>query len=119
MKPPSNRLERTAEQIQRKLAHIIQQELSDPRLPGLVTISGVKLSKDSGDAAVYFTVLSTETVQAEKILNAAARYLRASLARTLEARVIPRLHFVYDHSLEQGRQLSRLIQEVHKKDVDG
>ncbi len=65
MKRTSNRLERVAEQIQRKLAQIIQQEIRDPRLPGLITISGVEVSKDLSHAKVYFTALSATTIQVE------------------------------------------------------
>ncbi|MCX7116224.1 MAG: 30S ribosome-binding factor RbfA [Gammaproteobacteria bacterium] len=123
MKRTSNRLERVAEQIQRKLAQIIQQEIRDPRLPGLITISGVEVSKDLSHAKVYFTALSAttiqvETTQAETILNTAASYLRTALARTLEARIIPQLHFMYDHSLEHGRHLSQLMKDVQIKDAD-
>ncbi len=123
MKRTSNRLERVAEQIQRKLAQIVQQEIRDPRLPGLITLSGVEVSKDLSHAKIYFTALSaaTEPVekkQAEEILNAAAGYLRTALARTLEARIIPQLHFIYDSSLEHGRHLSQLMKDVEMKDAD-
>ena len=47
------RLKRMADSVQRELSELIRQELKDPRLGGLVTISGVKVSPDLGYADVY------------------------------------------------------------------
>ena len=44
------RTDRIAEMMQRKLAQIIQQEIKDPRLPSLITISAVKVARDLGHA---------------------------------------------------------------------
>lgn len=40
----NQRLQRLADQIQRALATLIRDEINDPRLTGLVTISSVKVS---------------------------------------------------------------------------
>ena len=42
----SQRLKRMADTVQRELSELIRQELKDPRLGGLVTISAVKGYKD-------------------------------------------------------------------------
>ncbi len=54
------RLKRMADSVQRELSELIRQELKDPRLGGLVTISGVKVSPDLGYADVYVTVMGRE-----------------------------------------------------------
>ena len=112
------RTDRIAEMIQRKLAIIIPQEVKDPRLNGLVTISAVKVAADLGHAKVYFTVLNEDKATAASILNAAASYLRSALARSISLRTVPQLHFVYDESIEYGERLSRLIDEVNPPTTD-
>lgn len=107
------RTDRIAEMMQRKLAQIIQQEVKDPRLPKLITISAVTVTRDLGHAKIYFTVLNDEPGMADVILNASASYLRTALARTLTLRTVPQLHFIYDKSIEYGRHLSRLIDDVN------
>ncbi|MCP0912844.1 MULTISPECIES: 30S ribosome-binding factor RbfA [Legionella] len=107
------RTDRIAEIILRKLAHIIQQEVTDPRLPKFITISAVKVSKDLSHAKVYFTALNHEPEKTVLILNTAASYLRTILAKTIKLRTVPQLHFVYDESIEYGKRLSRLIDEVN------
>ncbi|WP_419419586.1 30S ribosome-binding factor RbfA [Legionella sp. D16C41] len=112
------RTDRIAEMIQRKLSQIIQQEIKDPRMPAFVTISAVKVSADLGHAKVYFTVLNSDVEQTAQILNTAASYLRTALARTINLRTVPQLHFVYDESLEYGRRLSKLIDDVNPPAAD-
>lgn len=107
--------ERVAELIQRKLALIIQSEVKDPRLPPFVTVSAVKVSADMAYAKSYITVLGDKKEQqaAVDILNSAASYLRTVLARSIKLRVVPHLRFVFDESIEYGRRLRRLIDDVN------
>ena len=56
----SQRLKRMGDTVQRELSELIRQELKDPRLGGLVTISAVKVSPDLGYAEVYVTVMGRE-----------------------------------------------------------
>lgn len=112
------RTDRIAEMMQRKLAQIIQQEVNDPRLPKLITISAVTVTRDLGHAKIYFTVLNDELGMADTILNASASYLRSALARTLTLRTVPQLHFIYDKSIEYGRHLSRLIDDANPSEQD-
>lgn len=113
-----SRTDRIAEMMQRKLAQIIRVEIRDPRLPSLITISGVEVTKDLAHAKIYFTAYNGDPVQAAAILNTAASYLRSALARTITTRTIPQLHFIYDASIEYGERLSRLIDEVNPSEAE-
>lgn len=116
------RTDRVADQIQRDLSVLIQREIKDPRL-GMVTISYVKVSKDLGYADVYLTVLpmgdqdeAEATVSSLKVLNAAAGFLRTELARGIRLRIMPELRFHFDESVERGRHLHHLIEEVYQQE---
>ena len=117
------RTDRIGEQVQKELATLIQFELKDPRL-GMVTLNAVRVSKDLGYADVYFTALGqldgdaeAQRKQAEDILKGAAGFLRGELARRIRLRVMPQLRFHYDHSLERGQTLSRLIDTARRDDA--
>ena len=111
------RTDRIAETMLRTLAQIIQQEVTNPNF-GLVTLSAAKVSRDLSHAKIYFTVLSDEPQQAEVILNDAASFLRSILAKAMKLRTTPQLHFVYDESIEYGKRLSRLSDEVNPTNDD-
>jgi len=106
---------RIADQIQRELAELIRLEVRDPRV-GMVTLTGVDLSRDQSHAKVYFTVLGapSDAEQAQEGLQRAAGFLRSSLAHRLTTRSVPELAFAFDESVERGVRLSRLIDEAVK-----
>lgn len=120
----SKRLDRIEDQVKQELALLIQNELRDPRL-GMVSVVGVRVSRDLAHADVYVTVLGAEPVDALVVINKAAGLLRSRLAKNLNLRVTPRLKFIYDESIEQGRKLSALIDvalaqdALHEDDDEG
>ncbi len=113
------RARRIGELLQRELARLIQEELKDPRI-GLVTVSHVEVSPDLRQAKVYVTILAEEVnIQEQlKILNKAAGFLQHGLSQRVKLRVIPRLRFVYDDSIERGKRLRALIEEAVRTKSD-
>jgi ribosome-binding factor A len=107
----SNRNQRIADQIQRDLAGLIVREIRDPRV-GLVTISGVDVSPDYAHAKVFFTVIGSSAQDAALGLNAAAGHLHNLLFKRLHMRMVPRLHFVHDATVERGFEIDRLIDQA-------
>lgn len=115
------RLKRMADSVQRELSELIRQELKDPRLGGLVTISGVKVSPDLGYADVYVTVMGRELADDQNeiahretldILNKASGFLRQELSRRIKTRITPRLRFHYDKTNAYGNYMFGLIEKA-------
>jgi ribosome-binding factor A len=112
------RPDRVAELMQRKLAQLIQHDVHDPRIPKWITILAVDISKDLGHARVYFTAIDDKPEEVAEVLNQSASFLRTALAKTMTVRRVPKLSFIYDASVEYGKNLSRLIDEVNDADTD-
>jgi len=125
------RLTRMADSVQRELSELIRQELKDPRLGGLVTISGVKVSPDLGYADVYVTVMGRELSDDQNevahretldILNKASGFLRQEVRRRIKTRITPRLRFHYDKTNAYGNYMFGLIekavQDLPKRESD-
>ena len=114
-----SRTQRVADYLQRELAALIQHELRDPRL-GMVSITGVTVSRDLGHARVYFTVLGCdsdeEARESTEALNRAAGFLRSQLSRDSSMRSVPQLRFYFDTSVGQGRHLEDLIRRAAESD---
>lgn len=116
-----SRTDRIADQIQRELAVMIQREVKDPRMDAMITVSGVKVSKDLGYADVYVTVLGKEDKQEVvqenlAILKHAAGFLRGRIGQSIKLRVVPQLRFHYDESVQRGQHLSSLIEKAVSED---
>jgi len=114
-----SRGDRVAEQIRRELAELLRLEVKDPRV-GFVTLTQIELSPDYAHAKVYFTTLQGEQVVPELAqgLKRASGFLRRELGRRIRVHTIPELHWVYDHSIERGAQLSALIDKAVASDGD-
>ncbi|AMD02460.1 MULTISPECIES: 30S ribosome-binding factor RbfA [Halomonas] len=113
------RTDRVGDQLQKELAVLIQREVKDPRL-GMVTVSGVEVSRDLGYADVHVTLLGEEDPERIrenlKVLKQAAGFLRSQVARRIKLRHVPELRFHYDESVVRGQRLSSLIDEAVSRD---
>lgn len=112
-----SRSRRVGEQMQRELAELIRDQVKDPRV-GMVTVSGVEVSRDLAHAKVFFTVLGSEPDESAAGLNRAAGFLRSQLSRRMTLRSVPQLHFAYDDSVVRGNELSSLIDQAVSADRD-
>jgi ribosome-binding factor A len=113
------RTQRVADYLQRELAALIQREVRDPRV-GMVSITGVDVSRDLGHARVYFTVMgsdsSEDALESTEALNKAAGFLRSQLSRDSNMRSVPQLRFYFDSSVGRGRSLENLIKRATDAD---
>ena len=110
------REERVGAEIHRELALLLREEARDPRL-SQVTIQEVRAARDLSHAKVYFTLMDPAQAKVtEGALNKAAAFLRRRLAEQMSLRLVPRLSFVYDKSIEAGTRLSSLIDQAVAKD---
>jgi ribosome-binding factor A len=111
---PSRRIEMLNEQFKREISEIVQRELRDPGLAGLVSITSVEITQDLRHANVFVSVLGgqSERGQAVTALSHAARFIRHELASRLTLRYTPELTFRADVSIERGERIMELLREV-------
>ena len=106
------RSQRVADYLQRELSTLIQREVRDPRV-GMISVTGVDVSRDIGYAKIYYTVLgadgSDEAKESTEVLNKAAGFLRSQLSRDSNMRSVPQLRFYFDNSVGRGRYMEDLI----------
>ena len=113
------RTQRVADYLQRELAAVIQHQVRDPRV-GMVSVTGVDVSRDLGHARIYYTVLgvdsSEDAKESTEALNKAAGFLRSQLSKDSSMRSVPQLRFYFDSSVGRGRDLEDLIQRATRAD---
>jgi len=122
-----SRSQRVGDHIQKELSTIIQTPVRDAGL-GLVTITAVDLSTDLSYAKIYVTCLGldqesdpdskSERVEILIMLNENAPQFRHQLSKILTTRIVPKLKFMFDESLERANRLTSLIDSLHSDDPD-
>ena len=113
-----DRLERINGEVKRAISDIIFNDIKDPRLPVVTSITEVKVAKDLKSADVFFSVLGDDTKRASALLalKSAAGFIRRELARKVDLRNTPELRFKEDRSIENGITMSKKIDQIIKQD---
>lgn len=113
MREKSKRVQRVSELIQSVIAMMLLREVSDPRL-SQVTITGVNLAPDYGNAVIYFTLPDTDEKRirdTEQAFQKAIGFFRRQLAQLTELRHTPRLTFKYDVVTTTAERIACLLNE--------
>ena len=112
----SIKIDRIASQMVKEISYVLATEVKDSDIR-FVTVTDVKVTNDLSFAKVYVTVLKED--KKEETLNAlknAAGFIRKELMDRVDIRYIPELQFVYDESIEYGKNIENIIEQIHEDD---
>lgn len=115
MAAPHFHKERLAELMHREIAAVISQELRDPRIPGIVTITRVNLGTDLRNATVHVSFFGEEQEQSEEALRAltkAAPFIQRQVASRIVIKHFPKLYFKLDAGITHTQHIHKLLKEI-------
>lgn len=120
MKKNSVKNTRINGEVQKELSNIIRGEIKDPRINPMTSVVAVIVAPDLKTCKAYISVLGDEESQKETLkgLKSAEGYIRTKLAKSINLRHTPEITFVLDQSIEYGVNMSKLIHDVIKDDVN-
>jgi ribosome-binding factor A len=114
MPPDHRRSERVAEGIREEVATFLAEDAKDPRLVGLVTVTGVDVTRDLRHAKVFVSIMGSDEEREATLagLDSAAGHLRSRVGRALRLRVAPEITFRYDESIARAAKIEALLAEL-------
>ncbi len=114
----SPRVPKVADQIKVIVAEMLERRIKDPRL-GFLTVTDVRLTGDSREATVFYTVLGSEAEQADTAaaLQSATGLIRSQVGKQLGMKFTPTIAFVLDAVPENARQIDDLLARAHATDA--
>ena len=110
----SERILRVNSEIQKAISEVIQTELKNPMIKGLITVTKVDTTADLDQAKVYLSIFEEET--REDVFNAikhSAGFIRRELARIVDLRKVPFLTFFLDNSYEYGKSIDDVLSKIN------
>lgn len=112
-----DRTSRISEEMKKEISGIIQNELKDPRLPRLISVTSVNVTKDLRYAKVYVSVMGSDEDKKNALsgLKSAAGFIRREVGRRIQMRYTPEIQFEIDNSIEHGVYITKLINETMKE----
>ena len=116
----SRRTLRLNRAIQQEISRLIEKELKDPRLTGVVSITEVALSEDLRHVRVYVSTIGDAATQEQTLegFKAASGYIRREVSTNLRMRHAPEFTFEYDNSIEHGAALLQILDQVSPQQTD-
>jgi ribosome-binding factor A len=114
---PFARADRVGGLIQKALSEILQKQVKDPRLE-MITITGVKMTRDLRLARIYFSTSAGKKhlESAEQGFKSALGYLKRALSQRLGLRYMPDIQFIYDKTLDHGAEIDKLLNRIKMED---
>ena len=111
----SVKIERIASEMVKQISYILATEIKDEDIK-FVTVTDCKVSNDLSFAKIYVTVFDKEKIESTMAaLNNASGFIRKELALRIDIRHIPELTFVYDESIEYGKNIENIIEKIHEE----
>ena len=114
----TRRAERVSSLIRQEICQLLQENVNDPRLKSLISVTQISTSPDLKNAKVSISVLGDKN-EAKEVLTgfkSAAGYFRHELSKRIKIRSIPELTFQLDDSIERGSRVLNLIDKVVAED---
>jgi ribosome-binding factor A len=112
------RVRKVADRIQVVVAEMLERRVKDPRL-GFVTVTDVRVSGDTQQASIFYTVLGEEAeVEGSRTaLESAKGLIRAEVAKQLGMRHAPTLEFIHDALPDSARHIDELLSRARESDA--
>ena len=112
----SNRMARVDEELKRELSNIINYEVKNSNVTGMISVTKVKTSPDLKYAKVSVSIINSKNIkQTLAGLKAASGFIRSRIAEKMNLRVTPELVFELDESLVYGGKIDRILEQVMKE----
>jgi ribosome-binding factor A len=109
---------KVADRIQVIVAEMLERRIKDPRL-GFVTVTDVRVTGDSQNASIFYTVLGEpdDVAGTAAALESAKGILRSEVGKQLGMRHVPTLEFIHDALPENARHLDELLARAAESDA--
>lgn len=114
----SIKIDRIASNLVKEISYILMTEVKDPDIK-FVTVTDCKVTNDLSYAKVYVTVFNKDRIKETMAsLKDASGFIRHELNDRVDIRHIPELEFVYDESIEYGKKIEDIIEQIHEEDAN-
>ena len=108
------RLNRINEELKKELSTVLNYELKNPNVTGMLSVTKVKITPDFKYAKVYVGLLDSKDInKTREGVKESSGFIRSRLAKTVNLRITPELVFEIDDSLEYGARIDSILKDLN------
>ena len=115
---PNYRGGRINEEVKKEISNLIRNDIKDPRLTAMISVTAVKVTKDLRYAKVFVSIFGKDDEEKNNTfiaLKNASGYIRKEIGQRINLRYNPQIIFELDDSINYGMHIEELIQKVKDK----
>ncbi len=103
-------------EIKKLVSKIIDTELNNANITGLITVQAVETYADFSHSKIYVSILNSKNKENTlEALNKSKGYVRTRIAKELNFKKTPSVEFLMDEVIERGQRIDALIDQVSKE----
>lgn len=112
------RVSQIGEEIKRVISQLLRTKMKDPRISDMVSITEVRVTNDLSFAKVFVSVFGTEDEKNDTLegLRNAEGFIKKEIGRNVKMRIMPKLIFELDDSVEESLRLEKILEEIKTKE---
>ena len=105
---------RINEEVRKELSDVIRNDLKDPRINAMVSITSVDVTKDLRYAKVYVSIFGNEEEKKSTLsaLKSSSGFLRRELGSRINLRYTPQIIIEVDESIAHGMHIDELLHKI-------
>ena len=111
---PKDRLSGIQSELKKVLSDIIRNDMKDPRVSEMASVTRVEITRDLKYAKVYISVFDTEKKKNSTIetLSHAKHHIKNEIGARMRIRRLPEITFLLDTSIEYSTKISEMLKKV-------
>ena len=111
------RLAGIEKEVSRVISKALYEEIRNPKIKGLISVTKVRITPDLKFADVYFSIMPMGqiTPDVDKVLeglNEIKGYLRRLVSESINIRYVPEIRIHLDNSIEHAVKISKLLKDI-------
>lgn len=105
---------RINEEIKKEVSEIIRNEVRDPRLTAMVSVTRVDVTKDLRYAKVFVSIFGNEEEKKSSLnaLKNSSGFIRREVGHRVNLRFTPEITIELDNTIEHGMHINALIESI-------
>jgi ribosome-binding factor A len=109
---------RINEEMRKEISSIIQNDIKDPRLTAMISVTKVDVTKDLRYAKVYVSLFGSDDSKKSTLdaLKSSSGFIRREIGHRINLRYTPEIIIEIDNTIEQGMHIDALLEKIKEKE---
>ncbi|MBC2578912.1 30S ribosome-binding factor RbfA [Clostridium sp. DJ247] len=109
---------RINEEVKKEVSNIIRNDIKDPRINAMISVTKVDVTRDLRYAKVYVSIFGEDEAKKSTLnaLKSSSGFIRREVGHRINLRYTPEIIIELDNTIEQGMHIDALLEKIKEKE---